>query len=400
MAHANILEKIIERSGAGQLPQFLAEYWQKQPCYLPQVAGDLIELVSPEVLFELATIEHVESRLVRRSSAGHYSCENGPFEPSYLAQLPERDWTLLVQDVDKHLPAAHRFLQQFQLVPRWRLDDLMVSYAAPGGGVGPHIDSYDVFLFQALGARRWEISQEPPQVRWCDACELRVLEDFSAERAWDVRPGDALYLPPGIPHYGVALERCMTFSVGFRAATAHELLFNTPLLGELSALWQAEAGPAYRDQALPPRGAGELSAHDRQAYQAAFAQLFASEGARSVLDRCLAQYLTEPKPSQLIELPEATTSAEQLWQRVQSGGALTRHPASRWLYYWDEPKQRVVLAVDGVLRELGPESREWVAYLANEAVLLSGVLLPDSNAAEHVELLLELLAAGQLVWQS
>ncbi len=179
-------------------------------------------LLSPDELAGLACEEDLQSRLVRRRRGGQYTLENGPFEEATFARLPEKDWTLLVQGVNHVIPEATALLRAFRFLPHARLDDLMVSYAPPGGGVGPHFDSYDVFLLQGLGHRRWEISAQEDRAL-VPAAPLKILQDFRPEESWDLGPGDLLYLPPRYAHHGVALDECMTYSIGFRALSSREL---------------------------------------------------------------------------------------------------------------------------------------------------------------------------------
>jgi 50S ribosomal protein L16 3-hydroxylase len=207
--------------GGRTVAAFLARYWQKRA--LP-VRGAIPAIAAPvgrEALFALAARDDIESRLVRRTR-GHYVLEHGPFRSATLARLPSRNWTLLVQGVNLASDAADALLRRFAFIPYARLDDLMVSYAAPGGGVGPHYDSYDVFLLQAAGRRRWrygrqrDLSLEPDM-------PLRILRHFAPTHDATFDPGDMLYLPPGYAHDGIAVDACVTCSIGFRAPLHQEL---------------------------------------------------------------------------------------------------------------------------------------------------------------------------------
>lgn len=207
--------------------QFMRDYWQKQPLLIRN-AIDPVELgLSREVLFTLAARDDVESRIVRRH-ADRWSLEHGPFEPLRAskrdrAHRTSSPWTLLVQGANLSHEPTDRFLRRFEFISRARLDDAMVSYAVDGGGVGPHVDSYDVFLLQVYGQRRWRIAPSRPDARWIANAPLRVLANFDAEHEWLLEPGDMLYLPPGIAHDGVALGECITCSIGFRAPTLNEM---------------------------------------------------------------------------------------------------------------------------------------------------------------------------------
>ena len=183
-----------------------------------------LERVRPSItrneLGWLATLEDVESRLVfveRDNNRCRYRAETGPFEPEYLQDLPKRDWTLLVHDVEKHLPAMRVLFQQVPFIPDWRIDDLMVSFAAPGGGVGPHKDNYDVFLCQGIGVRNWRFTNEDVSADPDASDDLALLSEFTGGGDLDTVGGDVLYLPPGVAHWGTARRACMTYSIGMRA---------------------------------------------------------------------------------------------------------------------------------------------------------------------------------------
>lgn len=200
---------------------FLREYWHKKPLLVRQAVPNFSGPLDPGQLRALATREDVESRLVS-VIGGRWNLEHGPFFASRLRKLGRRDWTLLVQSVDHHLPAGATLLEQFNFIPHARLDDLMVSYASPGGGVGPHFDSYDVFLLQGLGHRRWRIAAQK-NLDLVEDLPLKILKHFKPTVEYVLGPGDMLYLPPHYAHDGVAEDNCMTWSIGFRAPPTHEL---------------------------------------------------------------------------------------------------------------------------------------------------------------------------------
>jgi 50S ribosomal protein L16 3-hydroxylase len=236
----------------GLSPQtFMRRHWQKKPLLVRQAVPGGVGLLSRTQLFELAGAEEVESRLVVHR-AEKWSLKTGPLPRSALPPLKQRQWTLLVQGLDLHVPAARALLDRFRFVPDARLDDLMMSFATDGGGVGPHIDSYDVFLLQAQGRRRWRIGRvaKPELV---PGVPLKVLSNFEAEHEWLLEPGDMLYLPPGWAHDGVADGECTTCSIGFRAAGRDEISREV-LQRMLDAADVDEAGPLYRDPAQSATG--------------------------------------------------------------------------------------------------------------------------------------------------
>lgn len=199
--------------------QFLRDYWHKKPLLIRQAIPNFKPLLKLDKLAELAKLNHVESRLVTLTD-GQWDMQHGP-----LAELPpttQREWTMLVQGINLHEPKADDLLRQFRFVPDARLDDLMVSYATDGGGVGPHFDSYDVFLLQAQGKRRWRIGAQQ-DLTLVEGLPLKILANFEPEEEFVLEPGDMLYLPPHYAHDGVAEGECMTYSVGFRSPSFQEL---------------------------------------------------------------------------------------------------------------------------------------------------------------------------------
>ncbi len=199
--------------------EFFAEYWQKKPLLIRQAIPNFKAIFSPQALFEMAAQDDVESRLICFFNQ-HWEMKHGPIASVPLKE--KKDWTLLVQGVNLHHAKADELLRQFRFAPDARLDDLMISYAREGGGVGPHFDSYDVFLLQAHGQRRWQISAQK-DLSLIEGMPLKILSKFKSEQEFILEPGDMLYLPPHYAHDGVALNECMTYSIGFKAPTYQEL---------------------------------------------------------------------------------------------------------------------------------------------------------------------------------
>ena len=206
--------------------RFLASHWQKRPLMMNAASFSGPALSVNEAAW-LATQSDVESRLVfteHGDGSPTYRLEHGPFSESDLSGLPGENWTLLIQDVDKHLPEFREWFRAIRFIPDWRIDDLMISVAAPGGSVGPHIDNYDVFLVQVAGTRNWRTGDPALAAPDQSSAGLSLLKPFDTVSHWLARPGDVLYLPPGIPHWGVAAELCTTYSIGMRAPTRIELM--------------------------------------------------------------------------------------------------------------------------------------------------------------------------------
>ena len=232
----------------GLSPQtFMRRHWQKKPLLVRQAVPGGLDLVSRAQLIALAAHEEVESRLIVRR-AERWSLRQGPLTRAAMPPFKQPNWTLLVQGVDLHLPAARALLDRFRFVPDARLDDAMISFATDGGGVGPHVDSYDVFLLQTHGRRRWSIGRLKTPELVADV-PLKILANFEPEQSFLLEAGDMLYLPPGWAHDGVAQGECMTCSIGFRAAGRDELAREV-VQRLLDGADLDERGPLYRDPTL------------------------------------------------------------------------------------------------------------------------------------------------------
>jgi 50S ribosomal protein L16 3-hydroxylase len=275
---------------------FLKEYWHKKPLLIRGAVPRFKGLLSPNELAGLACEEDVQSRLVSFNK-GKWLCEQGPFAEKRFAKLPEHDWTLLVQSVNHHLQEASDLLQQFSFIPHARLDDLMVSYAPDGGGVGPHFDSYDVFLLQGLGQRLWRISEQT-NLDLVEGAPLRILKNFETKQEWTLSAGDMLYLPPHLAHWGIAVGECMTYSIGFRAPFAEELA------GEFLNYLQEkrEFNGRYADPDLKLQDhPAEVSA---DMVNRVASMLSGLQWSNADVAEFLGEYLTEPKLHVVFDVPE------------------------------------------------------------------------------------------------
>ncbi|HSI38133.1 MAG TPA: cupin domain-containing protein [Methylotenera sp.] len=282
--------------------QFLAEYWQKKPLLIKNAIPDFTGLLSPEDLAGLACEDEVQSRIVQQKGE-KWTLKNGPFDERVFSKLPNKDWTLLVQSVNHYLPEATELLQQFDFIPHARLDDLMVSYAPNGGGVGPHFDSYDVFLLQGQGKRLWRISEQD-DLSLVDGAPVRILKNFETKQEWLLEAGDMLYLPPQLAHWGIAVsdgtQDCMTYSIGFRAPKHQELA--TEFLGfmqdKLSQEKLALTG-MYQDSDLKlPNHPAEIGKDMVHKVSEILNKIQWSE---NDIAQFLGAYLSEPKPDVLFE---------------------------------------------------------------------------------------------------
>lgn len=272
---------------------FMRRHWQKKPLLIRQAVPDAGTLMDRAELFELAAQPQVESRLVVASDAagGRWRMRQGPVPRRGLPPLKRPGWTLLMQGVDLHLDTAHRLLNGFRFVPDARLDDVMVSFATDGGGVGPHVDSYDVFLLQLHGRRRWRIGRQK-DLSLQEGLPLKILRDFQPDQEFMLDAGDMLYLPPKYAHDGVAIGECMTLSVGFNAPSRGGLAGE--LLQRLAQDAEEVAGPQlYRDASQPALASPAAIPPRLQDFARAALLQIAQDPA--VLQRALGEYLTEPK---------------------------------------------------------------------------------------------------------
>lgn len=239
--------------------QFLAEFWQKKPLLMRNVAAGL-QHPDADTLAGMALEELVESRLITGSGKGPWNLQHGPFTPRDFEVLPRENWTLLIQSADHFLTEVSLLLDHFDFLPGWRLEDIMISYAARGGSVGPHYDRYDVFLLQAQGQRRWHLGPScGPHAALLPHDQLRLLADMPVEEEHLLGPGDVLYLPPGVAHWGIAEDAdCLTWSVGFRAPSPTEVLDRLA-----DAVQEASSQDLYTDRHRSlPKAHEELSAED------------------------------------------------------------------------------------------------------------------------------------------
>ena len=279
--------------------QFLAEYWQKKPLLIRQAISNFKGLMSPNGLAGLACEEDVQARIIKQKK-DKWSVQNSPFDETDFTKLPAKEWTLLVQSVNHYLPKAADLLSLFNFIPHARLDDLMVSYAPAGGGVGAHVDSYDVFLLQGSGIRNWKISTQT-DLSLVEGAPLRILKHFETEQEWTLEAGDMLYLPPQIAHWGVSMsDDCMTYSIGFRAPKTQELMHEfLSYLQDNIDVGGLNVDSLYRDPDL------SLQNHPAEISEVMIKQV--SKMLRKItwnnqhVADFLGQYLTEPKPDVVFE---------------------------------------------------------------------------------------------------
>jgi len=374
------------RQPLGMSPaQFLRDYWQKRPLLIRNAFPGFTPPLQPDDLAGLALEEEALSRLiVHDERRDRWSVKTGPLGEDDFASTPSANWTLLVQDVDKWDADVAALLESFRFLPSWRVDDIMISYAEPGGGVGAHVDQYDVFLLQGLGQRHWAISDDPAApTGFRDDVELKQLKHFEPTHEWLLEPGDMLYLPPGVPHDGVAFGGpCMTLSVGMRAPSRAELASDL-------ADYLVERLPdeqRYRDPDLAPaKASGEI---DRAALARVREALpFAALDDATLID-WFGRYITRYRVARAPAAPDKPGTEAALAKQLGDGAQLLRHPWSRMA--WARVKGGAVLFANG---QAYPASAELAERLCAERTLE----FARAPAAAERTLLLALVNDGHLV---
>lgn len=354
--------------------QFMKRHWQKKPLLVRNAIPGFVPCVGRSDLVALAAQEGVESRLIVDSDKG-WRMKHGPLLKRSLPPFSQKKWTFLVQGVDLHHDGVHALMQQFRFVPDARLDDLMISYATDGGGVGPHFDSYDVFLLQAHGQRRWRIGRQK-DLSLQPGVPLKILQNFEAEEEFVLNPGDMLYLPPKYAHDGVAEGECMTWSIGFRAPQEGELAREL-LLGLADDAFERVGEVLYRDPkqmavsspaAIPP----SLAGFARQVLDKALK-------APHLLDSLLGEYLTEPKSSVWFDGTETASS-------LSLGVQLDR----RTKMMYDERH----VFINGESFRVGGKDARFLRQLADKRILLAASCANLSESAQ--EALLDWMSADWL----
>ena len=328
--------------------RFLRDYWHKRPLLIRNAFPGFETPVQPEDLAGLACEEGVLARMISLDRAtGAWDVRTGPFQEEDFPGLPDHDWTLLVQDVDKWDADVRALLEQFRFLPRWRVDDIMISFAATGGSVGAHVDHYDVFLLQAQGERRWAIDarvamgQPAPDLGFQEDVAIKLLRTFEPTHEWVLAPGDMLYLPPLVPHHGVAENPCLTFSVGMRAPSSAELIGD--YLDTLIA--DADEAVRYHDEDLAaPQDPNEIDARAMERVVEALNALRLNDP--DLVGDWFGRFITTYRASgDVMPSPDTPSRIEMEWD-LQQGARLLRHPFSR--FAWRRRKKAATLFCNGL----------------------------------------------------
>jgi 50S ribosomal protein L16 3-hydroxylase len=342
---------------------FMRDHWQRKPLLARAAFPRFADPLSAREVLSLASSPDASSRLVRHRG-DTWSLEHGPFPPSRFKQLPRRGWTVLVQDTNHFSRRADDLLSHFDFIPHARIDDVMVSYAVPGGGVGPHVDSYDVFLLQGQGRRRWQISEQKDH-SFVPGLDLKILERFAPEEEWVLGPGDMLYLPPGVAHHGVAETECLTWSIGFRAPSDRELVaafldFMRDRLEPEGHYSDPGAVPAEHPAEIPP----VLTGHVAKTLEAI---RWTSAEVREFTGR----FLSEPKAHVFFAPPRKPFTRLQFAERAERAG-IALDSRSRLLF------SGTMFFVNGEAIEVAPAARAALKRFADRRQLAAPVDAPEA----------------------
>ena len=368
--------------------RFLREYWQKRPLLIRNAFPDIQSPLTPDELAGLACEEDVNARIVfERHERGPWHVVHGPLTEADFSDLPDTHWTLLVTDVEKHVPAARELIDRFRFIPDWRIDDLMISYAPEGGSVGPHTDAYDVFLIQVHGQRRWMINENHDNA-CIEGLELRILQRFSASKAWVLGPGDMLYLPPNVAHHGIAINECMTCSVGFRAPSYSNIISE---YAENIAM-RIDEKLRYRDPDLEcQRNPAEITAAALERIRSIIAdQLTVNDDS---LVRWFGAYCSESRSGTHAVPPERTFAGyHDLTVSLLTHHCIRQSPAAKFLFAGIG--NSTLLFVDG---NSYPTSRRFASTIAANRSISAQQLIEAVSSNADQQALLELYHNGYLL---
>ena len=379
--------------GALSIDEFLQQHWQLKPLLTRQAIDTKAFNLDPGELAGLCCDTEAPSRIVIEHGETPWQMKVGPFEEKDFTSLPASHWSLLINDIENYLPELRAFIDPFRFLPDWRIDDLMISYATDQGSVGPHLDEYDVFLIQLQGQRQWSITEASDfDDSLLTNTDLKILSNFEPDQQWDLLPGDMLYLPPGVPHHGVAVGECMTLSVGFRA----------PSSGELVQSWLDDIADSenfkVRFSDAKRRAQSDSGKIDQQDLTALRAILMKGiEDSAHSLDAWLGKYLTEgkrPDPA-LLEVFNVQAAGELVNQGLRPETDYQRFPGTRIAYVIKN--HDISLFVGGIEYSLDVKHLDAVQYLCSEQEYFASALAPISNDPAINELLNTLINNNKIV---
>ncbi len=368
------------------IEQFLTEYWQKKPVLLKGGFANFQDPISPDELAGLAAEEEIESRIVAKKG-DEWLLETGPFED--YEQWGEQDWTLLVQAVDHWHPESAALIEPFRFIPNWRIDDLMISYSTPGGGVGPHLDQYDVFIIQGLGKRHWRVGMPDATLKQtCPHPRLLQISPFVDCINVITEPGDILYIPPGCPHDGISVDASLNYSVGFRAPAQKDLL-----TGLADYLIENEIqGIRYTD---PNRqlnaNIGAITQQDLQQVRQLLQGLIDDP---KLLASYFGSYITHAKHELDATEPDPHYNADEIAEYLEEGSVLARLGGLRVCYIQEHDNSDIQLFINGMTIVLPASAKRTVLQLSEQTVLDQATAAEFAHDAAKLQLLTQLINLG------
>ncbi|KTD36150.1 cupin [Legionella nautarum] len=369
---------------------FLSHYWQKKPLVIRNALPGFVNVIVPDELAGLAMEEEVESRIVFETpdKAPYWHLKRGPFLAKDFKKLPSSHWTLLVQGVDRFVPEVSAMLDYFNFIPQWRIDDVMISYAADEGSVGPHYDNYDVFLYQAKGRRKWSLTTKHcHENNYLANVELRIMKEFQIEEEYILEEGDMLYLPPHVGHYGIAKSgECMTYSFGYRSYEGRELW-------DSFAEYLAEKGQAsyYRDPNWSNiTGTSELPQQAWQNARDLMQQILEDDSLFKSWFGCFVTDLDQQAQTLLPDITEEDRDFSDFINELLHCQKLIRNPVCRFAYQEQQEEPFISLYINGSVWNVNQVSKDLVKLVANSRVLTSHELTPFIHTKPNQHFLFQL----------
>lgn len=389
------METAVNQLLGGLTPEtFLADYWQKRPLLIRKAIPNYVSPIDPDELAGLSCEEEVESRLILERDGPHpWALEHGPFAEERFTELPESHWTLLVQECNKYVPELAALMERFDFIPNWRVDDVMVSYAPDQGTVGPHTDQYDVFLLQGFGKRRWQISATPvDEENRLPDLDLNIMRDFQATEEWILEPGDMLYLPPGLAHHGVAMEDCMTLSIGFRAPAHADIItgFTDSVASELGDD-QRYADPDLQMQ----KHSGEITKESLHKVQGI---IHTRTSDKAAINSWFGRFVTESKSGEPVIEPEQTLTPAQFLSLFQEHIMLERNDVTRFAFITQGDAN--ILFIDGREYPLSNELSFAAPLLCDQRQYSYANLADKLAQSDFASLLTELYNSGYVIFNN
>lgn len=362
--------------------EFLAEYWQKKPTVIRGGFNDFVDPISPDELAGLAMEEEVDSRYIAKHG-DEWDVHHGPLT---FDKVPENNWSFVVQAANHWHEGAARLVTPFRQLPNWLFDDLMISYSTPGGGVGPHIDQYDVFIIQGSGKRHWRVGPKSDDYEEkCRHPALRQIEDFEPIIDETLEPGDILYIPPGFPHDGYAIETSMSFSVGFRSPKKQELLSSFADFVIANEIGDSH----YHNPDLPAReNCGAILDTEYRDLEGMMRSLL-DEPER--LKQWMGEYLSNSRHELDIISAEPPWQISETYQFLEEGEIIKRLGGLRAFYY---PEQPHILYINGERFELPSECGHAAGYLCDEEQITRELLGKQLDHPAFMALLTQLINLG------